>query len=67
MSTTLAVVPAKPVLALSNIKNGLASTLLGIAVAAPEIATAVSTFTLPTTPAGWLQIGLGALALFAKG
>jgi len=55
-----------PTVSTSNVAGSLASTILGIAVAAPQIVESVQHVTLPTTLAGWLQIAMGALALFLK-
>lgn len=68
MSVTSPTPPSSaPMLAVTNIVNGLASTLIGVATAAPVIAQSVASVSFPTTLAGWLQAILGTLAIFAKG
>ena len=56
-----------PVLSTAHIAGSPASSVVGLAVLAPALIQAAQTFTLPTSPVGWVQIALGVLALFLKG
>jgi hypothetical protein len=40
--------------------------MAGLAAVAPVVATSLATMTFPTTLAGWLQVGLGILAVFSR-
>lgn len=50
----------------ANVSGSPGSSMAGLAVMAPAVMDMVSSFHVPTNPAGWLQIGLGALALFFR-
>jgi hypothetical protein len=56
-----------PVLHTDNILGSLGSTIAGIGIAAPAIANDLSHIHLPSSFSEWLQIGLGILAIFARG
>ena len=49
-----------------NILGAPGPTMAGIAAAAPALLNLFSNMQVPTNAAGWMQLGFGALALFAR-